>query len=355
MNYNAPQIDCDDNDPTVHPGLHETGAYCSDGKDNDCDGLIDSMDPDCPSGLSKPDLQSFYDRISYTRVDNYGIRGTYYCGIDNLWHPLSQLPRTEIMASKIYSMINQSDKGLLLCGGLDMINYNLSKMDESVVNAIRNICIGAEFSDSYNTKRVVIGVYLNRSVKISQLIKSFYPFIDKDLSSIDTALDSASNTVDSSSFFYAYSNQYTVQSTLINVSILYNKPLNIAIIELNTLDNYRGLIGFFKRLVHELLQIFGFINTQSSGYSGITLNGDLNYTHMLYSWNNDLYIKGVKHKGIILYTNIDLDQQTINFLNGTRTTNCPQTIIINDESKWQYLPRLRVKGSHCSTSRRTHN
>jgi len=37
-------VDCDDNDPDSSPGSSET---CSDTKDNDCDGLIDSLDSDC--------------------------------------------------------------------------------------------------------------------------------------------------------------------------------------------------------------------------------------------------------------------------------------------------------------------
>ncbi len=37
--------DCDDDDPTVNPGAPE---ICDDGIDNDCDGLIDALDPDCP-------------------------------------------------------------------------------------------------------------------------------------------------------------------------------------------------------------------------------------------------------------------------------------------------------------------
>gem|GEM_PF-4893655 len=39
----GPEVDCDDSDASVHPGATEV---CGDGKDNDCDGLIDAADPD---------------------------------------------------------------------------------------------------------------------------------------------------------------------------------------------------------------------------------------------------------------------------------------------------------------------
>jgi len=43
--------DCDDNDPLVHGGLVEAGEktseICTDGKDNDCDGLTDLEEPTC--------------------------------------------------------------------------------------------------------------------------------------------------------------------------------------------------------------------------------------------------------------------------------------------------------------------
>jgi len=42
-------VDCDDGDSDVHPGFIESQGMgnCADGKDNDCDGLMDAADPEC--------------------------------------------------------------------------------------------------------------------------------------------------------------------------------------------------------------------------------------------------------------------------------------------------------------------
>jgi len=47
-----PEADCDDSDPGVNPGVHENedAGNCSDGADNDCDGLFDGADFGCGSG-----------------------------------------------------------------------------------------------------------------------------------------------------------------------------------------------------------------------------------------------------------------------------------------------------------------
>ena len=48
-------VDCDDTNPAVNPDAKEGPAgnsTCSDGLDNDCDGLIDSSDQDCGSAQS---------------------------------------------------------------------------------------------------------------------------------------------------------------------------------------------------------------------------------------------------------------------------------------------------------------
>ncbi|MBI5507907.1 MAG: putative metal-binding motif-containing protein [Deltaproteobacteria bacterium] len=44
--------DCDDSEPRVHPGAVEG---CSDGGDDDCNGLVDDLDPACPAGCADGD------------------------------------------------------------------------------------------------------------------------------------------------------------------------------------------------------------------------------------------------------------------------------------------------------------
>ena len=41
--------DCDDSDPAINPGVEEGRGLgnCTDGVDNDCDGLADADDPEC--------------------------------------------------------------------------------------------------------------------------------------------------------------------------------------------------------------------------------------------------------------------------------------------------------------------
>jgi hypothetical protein len=50
-------LDCDDGNPAISPGADEA---CDDGSDNDCDGAIDSEDPDCQC-LPDPDEPSAFD------------------------------------------------------------------------------------------------------------------------------------------------------------------------------------------------------------------------------------------------------------------------------------------------------
>ncbi|MFC1890275.1 hypothetical protein ACFL4G_11010 [Thermodesulfobacteriota bacterium] len=47
---NYPDLDCDDTNPNVNPGVIESKdvGNCADVLDNDCDGLADAADPDCP-------------------------------------------------------------------------------------------------------------------------------------------------------------------------------------------------------------------------------------------------------------------------------------------------------------------
>jgi hypothetical protein len=55
----SPDVDCDDTDPFVFPGA---GEDCNDGIDNDCDGLVDTQDPDaidCPPACTDGDSDTY--------------------------------------------------------------------------------------------------------------------------------------------------------------------------------------------------------------------------------------------------------------------------------------------------------
>ncbi|MFC1889153.1 FG-GAP-like repeat-containing protein [Thermodesulfobacteriota bacterium] len=71
---NCGSIDCDDEDPGVNPGAVE-GPYgdlsCSDGLDNDCDGLIDIDDPGCPS--EPPQFQNVTDQVGLSDANGFRV------------------------------------------------------------------------------------------------------------------------------------------------------------------------------------------------------------------------------------------------------------------------------------------
>lgn len=72
-----PTLDCDDSNPVVNAGAPEgtsaTGT-CSDGADNDCDGLTDRNDPDCPGG---------YAGVANAEASMYGRRALIASGSFN--------------------------------------------------------------------------------------------------------------------------------------------------------------------------------------------------------------------------------------------------------------------------------
>ena len=64
--YGTCPTDCDDTNPEVNPGRGEAlyGILCSDGLDNDCDGLIDDADPGCEQECQDLDGDGFGDPAS---------------------------------------------------------------------------------------------------------------------------------------------------------------------------------------------------------------------------------------------------------------------------------------------------
>jgi hypothetical protein len=70
-----PELDCNDNEPNVNPGVLEGpywGPVCSDGIDNNCDGKIDLNDPGCVPSFSLPSVPVSQGDFLYFVVDPNG-------------------------------------------------------------------------------------------------------------------------------------------------------------------------------------------------------------------------------------------------------------------------------------------
>jgi flagellin-like protein len=63
---NHPELDCNDNNPNINPGVSE---ICNNGVDDDCDGNVDSLDNDCCSDIDS---------------DGYGNPASNYCAYSEL-------------------------------------------------------------------------------------------------------------------------------------------------------------------------------------------------------------------------------------------------------------------------------
>ncbi len=111
---NCGQVDCNDNSPLVNPGAAEN---CSDGLDNDCDSLVDIMDPDavnCP--VEPPPAPSCTDNDN----DGFSLEGGD-CGLvdchdsDPAIHPEAVESCTDSVDNNCDGLIDFADPNAVGC------------------------------------------------------------------------------------------------------------------------------------------------------------------------------------------------------------------------------------------------
>ncbi len=303
------------------------------GFDNDFDaGFIDEPDvPHTPSSNNEADskeininVSSAYNYIDYEQVPSFTIKGNHYCGIDNEWHSLKDLPFQQIVSSLMYDELINNDKGLIICGGQELINYNYSLLDKGLLGNITSICIGETFNND-EIERVIVAVKLN-DYNLSEFINTFYPFTNDKIDLTDF-INSAPMNPSNQKFFTTDS--WNIDNFKLIIS--YNKPANIAIIELST-NNYNGFLGFFKSIIDKIINLF----RPTLSYSPLIINNDLfTYNYSLYSWNSDLYFKALMtNQQLILETNMEKGFSQL----------CPEKTIINDPSinKWKSIVKTSL-------------
>ncbi len=295
-------------------------------------------------GYGNVNLTTLSDYINTTT--QFSIIGSYYCDPEGIWKPLKEFPGVFVMASKIYDMLNQSDKGLVLCGDKEqLINYNLSKIDDTLKQAIKHMCIGVNFYDDFKVKKVIVSYWFNTSLNASKALESFYPFPESssDLQDINNLQQQAPTYIfNNTNFFYNITKRIAYSSGNLDLRLLYNRPTQIYIAELEPGETYKGLIGFFRRIWDAIVGLF--IDDYSITYEELELSPLFsNSTHLFYEWSNDLFYRAsildIPEQGekMFITTNILLSPDITSLYNIQLISSQPPYMYVTNATNWNIL------------------
>lgn len=266
------------------------------------------------------DIQPFTDIrgqvLDVNVKDQFSIVGDWYCDAFedySLWRPVSEMPRTKILFTKMQDLSDGRDF-TLHCDELGQDNDRLLAVYNPLGTSLTQladpsysdrVCVLNAIDSDGETDEVIIGLPLLEEKDVNQFVlnlKTFYPFEDS-AEQIDCSVYEDENgdivampsdVQDPADFFLQCVGSGF--SDFVDVDVFYNKPLHIVYFSFAPISGDGGFFGsIWNALLNLFSNLFGGDDTTAQ-----TINLDVffeaDFKHAYLAKQGDLFVKGVMER-----------------------------------------------------------